>query len=252
MTDTVGWGYHFTGYEDAGLGFLDPAEFAALIAEFGEVPYRWYRDVGPCPNAHNDAVLGGGAQMGTTALACPICKGTTRIVREMEVPLAGRALGRLLLQQAQIGRTRAPIELEGGEIICTYIEDDYPLADGDRLVLSSRISDFSELRRRGEGADDRLRHSPVASILNVYLPPPTGELSGGFGVSDDATGVFWGTTGPPAGTQYTIRYRYYATFQVAAGSHHRRVRAKDGSSFPSRCVLQKFEQANFDTPGGQF
>lgn len=234
------------------LGDLDTGEFAELIEEFGELPVRWYRDAGPCPNTHNDPVLGSSGGYGSTALACPLCFGTSRLIKNMALPLTGRTSGKILCQNAMVGRSRSPIQLEGGEVICTFIEDDYPLAEGDRLLLGSRVSDYAELIKHTGDAYDALRYTPVHSILNVTLPPPTGEVTSGFAVQAASLGITWSSGAPTVGSQYTVRYRYYAVFVVATGGIHRRVRATNGAAFPSRAVLRQFNQGRLDRTEGTY
>lgn len=226
------------------LGQLHTAHFASLIVRYGELPHAWYRRVGPCPNPHLDQV-GGFAPDG----ACALCDGSGTLWEEMALPTRGQSQGKLLLTSANRKNISALLEIAVGDLVCSYLEEDYSLAERDRLVLASREFVFTEKITRGSGAKDRLRHNPVTRVDRVFTA--AGAVGSGYAVSGDALGVQW-FGGPSVGTDYVIRYRYRPSYVVIGGSHLHRVEASNGDRFPSRVVLRVWHQGPLDGNDGQF
>lgn len=229
--------------------FLEPAEFSDLLEDLGEIPAFWHRRVGPCPRCVDP--VGGFDRRDP---ACPNCNGSGEIYRVMALPLTGRTCGRVVATNAMIGKTRSPIELQGGEVTLLYNPDDYPLSDGDRLGFSSRLVGDQDLVRRDETRTgsliDRLRYRPVSAILNVYDRDE--ELLTGFRVATDKTGIKWAASGGPAvGADYVVCYQFLLTYRVQRAGIHHRVRAADGSAFPNRVILTLDQLAPTDVTAGQ-
>jgi hypothetical protein len=186
----------------------------------------------------------------TVALpSCPICGGSGEVYRTLPIPTNSPTLGKVVCQNAMVGSRRLPVEVHGGELVCTFQETDYPLGDGDRIALASRPDVTHQILVRGSGPVDRLRFSPVRDVLAVIRGDTLAEAKTGFAVSADRSGIEW-TAGPSPGVQYTVSYRYDTSWAILTGSIHRRVRATNGDTFPSRAVLTKWGQHPPDNPGG--
>jgi hypothetical protein len=230
------------------LGQLSTEAFARLVATLGEVPSAYYRKVGPCPNpTHMDAV--GGSMR--TLPTCPLCGGCGELFKVMPIPLTGPTGGKVVCQQAMVGTRRYPFVVQGGEVVCTFLETEYPFHDGDRIALSTRPDtvDITYERETGDPVD-RLMYTPVTEILTVYRGDTLTEVTTGFQPSEDGLGIQWTGTAPVKGTMITLVYRYDTTWAILGGSQHRRVRATNGDVFPSRVLMAKWMQRDSDRAPG--
>lgn len=227
------------------LGDLEVAEFAELVADVGEVPLRWLRRIGDCSRCGQN--IGG---FNRRDPSCPVCGGTGTIFREGDLPLDSLTEGKIIAQNAMIGRTRMPVALQEGDLVVTYMSGDYPLGDGDRFILPSRRQTHSERLARGAGTEDKLQYTPVYGIYYVY--GQDAEIITGWGLSADSRSVVWdfNAGNPQAGTQYTVLYEYHPEWVIAGGSQHQRVRANTGESFPNRVVMRMFQGAPWDVKSG--
>jgi hypothetical protein len=231
------------------LGQLDTEAFARLIETLGEVPSAFFQKVGPCPNpAHMDPVGG----LVKTLGSCPLCGGSGEVFKAMPLPLYGATGGKVVCQQAMVGNRRLPIEIQGGELICSFIETEYPFHDGDRIALSTRSETHSQTYERDTtDPTDRLLYSPVIKILTVYRGDSLTEVTAGFEPAADGMGITWTVQPPPPkGTLITLVYEYNTSWAVLGASRHRRVRATDGSVFPSRVLMSKWLQRDTDAAPG--
>lgn len=235
------------------LGQLNTSHFAALIRKYGVVPASWYQRIGKCPRPHNNVFTGFSPDN-----TCPLCGGTGEIFRSMPLPLdSPRTSGKVLANVANLRKDKAAVELVAGDMLLSYIETDYPFAEGDKLLLRQRVADHSEELERGGSSGDRLRFSPVTQITAVYIG--SGELPrNSYTLSADGAQVLFGGAGGPVspaitvapGTPYTIRYRYRPSFLIVAGSFTRRPEATNGDLFPTDCVLRVYNQSPTDAKAG--
>jgi len=225
------------------LGQLRTEHFEHLIESYGEVPAYWLRFEGECPVCHHPRT---GFSLNP---ACTVCGGVGVLWKQMTLPTTGPTGGKLVLQNAQLVKVKAPILLQDGDVYCTYLHTEYPFEEGDRIILDTREVRFTQQLLRGSGASDTLKHWPVTRIQAVYKS--TGEVTTGFAVSTDERGITW-TSGPAAGSVYTVSYWYYPTLFIVSGSFHRRVEATDGDLFPYRVVMRIWAQAPTDMAEGAY
>lgn len=228
-------------------GQLNTRHFARFLQRNGERPLRYLRRVGPCPNTHNRAI-----GLYNTDPTCALCGGVGEVFREVDLaPVWERspAHGKLALVNALLSKQKQPLELVTGELQCTYLPDDYPLADGDRLYLRSRDAWTSQLLVVSEtGGTDYLRLSPVLQIAAVYTAD--GELDASlYRVSDDERGVTWDAS-VTQGTQVTLRYQFRPVWMVVAGTQLSRIEADNGDRFPNRCLLRMWQGLDLDVREG--
>lgn len=232
-------------------GQLDTDDFNWLIMQAGQVPERWFRKVGPCPNDHNDPQYGPERDPD-----CPLCGGTNTLYREMEIPTSGASLGMIAFQQAQVGRAnKSPFpEIEEGDVLADFQYEDYPLGFGDRLVIGApyAVSQWEEhFRFDPDNPTQMLQYPPVVRLLDVadstgLLGQENWPLLNEFG-----TALTWPDGIEPAGPFYVVKYEYQPTFYVVQGGIHRRIPAEDGSLFPYLAHLRLWRNRSTDVMEGQ-
>lgn len=234
----------------ANLDQLDTDEFMDLVADVGETPLRYRRYLGPCPNCQ--PARGGFAP----TVDCPVCAGGSGIgpgviYEDYTAPEDSQSAGKVILQNANAGRTMGGIKILAGDASCTFLSTDYPMVEGDRLYFQSRIHTRSVLLERGSGDSDRLGPLDTAlEIVALYLP--TGRLETDWSLSDDGMSVVWTGSGesPDAGTSYTVTYRFYLAWEVPSGTTYHRIRAEDLTTpFPDRIALRPFLGLDPDRSG---
>ena len=226
------------------LGNLRTEEFAFLLAEGGEVPAAYYQRVGPCPAGHVDRQSGYSPDS-----TCSLCHGTGTLYVAQTLPTQGETGGKVLILGLDVRKAKNPLDMQAGDLFCTYLEDDYPFAEGDHLVLSSRELTQTQKLKRGSGASDWLRRSHITRIDAIYTA--AGAFAGSKAVGGDGHSVVPAGS-LAAGTDYTIRYRYRPRYTVMASSALHRVPAGDGSRFPSRVLLRLWDESPIDAAGGGF
>lgn len=233
------------------LGQLSTGHFAGLIQRYGETPSAYYRRVGPCPRSHHQVVTGFGPDP-----TCPLCGGVGELfeLADLDQIIAtSAASGKVVLQSALTSKQKQPIEKVTGEMQCSYLPDDYEMAEGDRLIIGSRDSWFQENRIHlpgGTGSGtDYLRYWPLLQIGAVY--DADGLVSPSvYGIDATTRGLTFGGT-ITAGDPYVVRYRYRPQWQVVPSSHLHRVQASNGDRFPNRCLLRQWQGLPTDVKVGQ-
>jgi hypothetical protein len=227
------------------LGNLNTAHYARLIRTYGRVPAGWHRRVGPCPRPHVATV--GGFQIGADP-HCPLCGGTGELLQEMALPTTGRTGGKVYYQNCTQTMLRQMPGLEVGDLLLSFFPDEYPLLEGDRLFLSDREARASQQLKRGTGSSDRLTLPRAVGLLQLVS-----EDGAATGYSLDAAGghVVWDPdTGLAAGKQYTVAYRYLPAYVVFQGTFVQRPVSDDGTPFPARVALKRYQFAATDQPSG--
>lgn len=223
------------------LGPLQTTAFVGMIKTVGKVPAAWMRPEGECPHCH-------GAGVGfTTDLSCPLCGGRGILYTSMTLPTSGATGGKIAFQQARIGKSYAPVQLQDGDVICSYLASEYPLDELDRLLLPTRQSRFSQRIVRGTGSADTLARTPVLTIQSVYTAAGAVPVAR-YTISDNQSQIVFnnGTGQVNAGTQYTVSYFYRPEYVVVQGSIHHREQASNGDYFPSSCVLRLWKEQPLD------
>lgn len=217
------------------LGPLRTEAFANSIKLIGRVPSAWWRFEGECP--HCEGLL-------QPDLTCTLCGGKGVVHKEMALPTTGPTGGRMLLQNARVGQFYGPASAMAGDIYCSFLPTEYPLAEGDWLVPTTREMRRSDRVVRGSTATDPLPRFPVTAVDAVYTA--SAEVSSSlYALNAAGTGVTW-TGGPAAGTALLVVYRFRPTYEVVQGSFHVRERAEDDSAFPSSCLLRMRGQGHLD------
>jgi hypothetical protein len=227
------------------LGQLNTAHFLVRLKRYGKVPLAWYRRAGACPRDHVGTVTGFRIGQDPT---CPMCGGTGELMIPMALPVSGLSEGKVLLYGALIGKAKSPIQEDVGDLQVSFLAEDYPFGEGDRIVLPSREKVASEEILRGSGSKDRLRYPQAKQVLSVYKEASSlaaGAVTSGYALSDNGTTITW-SSGITAGEQYAIAYVYRPTYEVVAGSLHLRETATDGSQFPSHLTMRLWEWSPVD------
>jgi hypothetical protein len=230
------------------LAQLDTTVFANEIKRVGKVPERWFRRLGPCPRHKS-----GRNTFNFDPLAdpdCSLCGNTGWLFEEQAVDTTGGSGGRLMVYQATDRNKKSPVELLGGDMVCSFMPDEFAIAEGDRFVLASRLFTHTEQIRLVPGQlAYPLLFTPVRVIEAVYgeagkLDPATYSLGG--------SGTVLTFTGLPTGEVVTTRYRFRPTFVVLEGSVHHRETATNGDYFPSRCIFRLWRNHQLDTREGGY
>lgn len=209
-----------------------------VMASLGE-PLRWWRNVGRCPCYNNIS--------GTFDPGHSLCGGTG-IVAEEVVLTSNYSTGTYLclISSASAGKEYEETgQLMEGDLVCSTYPDEIPLSPGDRVLLPTRDTVYSEVITRGNGPSDSLNQqfaTSIERIMDVNGPITSGwSLVNGptftsqiaydsniaFGTSfNGLSAVLWNaSTGPAVGANYTVRYRYNPRYIVQ--SEMIKMRGKD-------------------------
>ena len=233
-------------------GQLSTEAFEGLLLRNGEQPVGYWQRIGPCPNTHRNVLTGA-----TPNPDCALCGGTMEVFQEADLAgiiAASPANGKVLLVNALTQRTKTPVELQAGDIQCSYLPGDYEMADGDRLLLATRDRWHMQLLQRDTDRSgsltDFLRYWPVLAVGAIFGASGVVDPAE-YTVSTDERGITWADDATTvAGDQITVRYRYRPQWIVVENSHHRRIEADDGSRFPNKCVLRQWQGLPTDAKEG--
>lgn len=236
------------------MGFksqLNTSDFERLIQTYGEPVARYLRKVGPCPNPLHGDVLSPGKPGDRS---CPLCTGTKEVFEELnvsEISDQSPCAGKVVFQMATSSRRRVPVEKTTARGQLSYLPQDYPCQDGDRMVFTTRDDFHRELFVWDEDHDGAashpLRYWPALEVASVYAGAV--KLSSGYGLTSDGRGIT--LTGVAAGTSVLALYRYRSQWVISPGESLDRVAADNGDRFPNRVTLFKWQGYGTDVAEGQ-
>lgn len=203
---------------------------------------RWWRSLGRCP-CYNPV-------NGVWDKTHSLCSGTG-ILRE-EVPLLSTPKNeyRVILTSASTMKSylSPPGQIEVGEMVCSFWQNEIPLAEGDVILPISRSASFEEQVVHGTGSSDSLKHTTVSSIQSIYNI--SGPLVTGYSLQNSI--ITWNTGILTTGDKYSVRYTYSPLYIVLEGNFLLRRpdfptdQFRNYTSIPSRVLLKEWNVSSLD------
>jgi hypothetical protein len=179
----------------------------------------------------------------------PVCDGTGYLYTQQPVSAYRGLVRNVSLDQvlASFGSLRV------GDITCTTMPDEIPIAVGDLVAVPSRTFRVTDTRVRARGNPqidsmlDPLRHERVSSIARVWDATHGDYTQNGEGVENpeyelSGHAVKWLPPGgavhnPSRDAVYSVEYYAYATY-IAIPERLMSRRSVGGTAMPQRVVLR--------------
>ena len=179
---------------------LDPTEFNDFLNDIGQ-DVLWRRaSICPC----RDLISGAPRQ------GCPLC-GARGVIWDQAVPaVVGLTSMRVKREWASFGTW------ESGDVAMSIPSDSplYACGEKDRVVMSDSSEPFQSVLVRDE--QDQVRY-PIVSIDRAFWLDPTGAtiVEGPIPAFSDVGAIVWDEgSGPPIGTEYSLRGRKHQEYYM--------------------------------------